>query len=213
MRYNQLILAMWKLFIVAAAISIGKSASNEVEDKFRSSKIVDDLLSVPPSSLLDIEFDCGLPALGNNFTAEQVQNRPKVSWKGAKETENYTLIMTDAQRKKEVLHWLTGNIPGNQVDKGDQLTSFFPSAPPKNSGNHRYVFLLFRQRTKINFQGHEKISTFQMEGRDTFSTESFVESYKLGSPVAGNFYYASWDESCEEMFKQIEAYKKGKLGN
>ena len=196
--------------VVIFLVLIEQSTTNEVEEKFKSSKIVDDLLPTPPDSLLDVEFECGLPSLGNKFTPLQVRNRPKVSWKSADEAENYTLIMTDAEGKKEWLHWLTGNIPGNNIAKGDQLTSFFPSAPPKNSGEHRYVFLFYKQPAKINFQGHVKIPTFETEERDKFSTKSFVEKYKLGTPVAGNFYLASWDESVEEMYKLIEDYKKGK---
>lgn len=202
---------MNSLLIVAFIALIGKLSANEVEDKFKSSNIVDDLLPKSPDSLLDVEFDCGFSALGNKFTPLQVRNRPKVSWKDANENENYTLIMTEPGDKKEWLHWLTGNIPGNNVDKGDQLTSFFPSVPSKNSGEHRYVYLLYKQQSKIDFQGHVKISTFQTDGRDSFSTKSFAENFKLGTPVAGNFYLASWDESCEEMIKLEEDYKNGKL--
>lgn len=194
--------------IAVLLVFIEASSSNEVEDKFSSSKIVDDLLPKAPDSLLDVEFDCGFPALGTKFTPLQVRNRPKVSWKQANDNESYTLIMTDAIGKKEWLHWLVGNIPGNNIDKGDLLTSFFPSAPPKNSGEHRYVFLLYKQPSKINFQGHLKIPTFEMTGRNEFSTQTFVDNYKLDLPIAGNFYLASWDESCDEMMKLVDDYKK-----
>lgn len=200
---------MVKLILVAFFLfSINGIFATEVETKFKAAKIVDDLLTKAPEGLLDVEFDCGLTTLGNKFTPLQVRNRPKVTWKGAKETEFYTLIMTDAEGKGEWLHWLVGNIPGKLFDKATELTSFFPSAPPKNSGEHRYVFLLFKQEAKIDFQGYVKISTFHMEGRDKFSTKAFVDGNKLGVPVAGNFYLASWDESCNEMYKLVEENEK-----
>lgn len=193
------------IFISILVIFVKKSVTDEVDEKFRSSKIVDDLLPKSPGSVLDVEFDCGFIKLGNVFTPLQVRNRPKVTWKSAKEDEFYSLIMTDVEGKGiEWIHWHVGNIQGNNVDKADVLTAFFPSAPPKNTGEHRYVFLLFKQPAKIDFQGHVIIPTFEMEGRDKFSTKALVEKFKLGAPVAGNFYVAAWDESCTEMNKLVE---------
>lgn len=196
------------IFIVLLLVQV---LAQNVEEKFRSSKIVDDILAKPPDSPLEVVFDCGVTTLGNQFTPLQVRNRPKIEWKRAKENEFYTLIMIDAAGKnQERLHWLVVNIPEMNLDKGDELASFFPSAPPKNSGEHRYVFLLFKQPGKIDVQGHVKMSTFQMDGREKFSTKNFAETYKLETPVAGNFYLASFDDSCNEMFKLVEEYEKKK---
>lgn len=201
---------MAKFFFIALLfVFVDKSFATEVETKFKAAKIVTDLIPKAPEGLLDVEFDCGFTKLGNKFTPLQVRNRPKVTWRAANESEFYTLIMTDAESSKgEWLHWLVGNIPGILLDKGTELTSFFPSAPPKNSGEHRYVFLYFKQAAKIDFQGYVKISTFHMEGRDKFSTKTFVNDNDLGTPVAGNFYLASWDESCNEMYKLVEENDK-----
>lgn len=198
------------LLAVVIVIVTRQAFGGEVDDKFRSAKIVPDLLQKAPEGLLDVEFECGLTTLGNKFTPMQVRNRPKVSWKGAKENENYTLIMTDIMADKEWCHWVVGNIPGNNIDKGDIFTSFFPSTPPKDTGEHRYVFLFFKQSAKSDFRGLAKISTFQMDGRNKFSTKVFVDTFNLGVPVAGNFYLAAWDESCEEMYKLVAITEKGK---
>lgn len=200
---------MNSLVVALVLVLIGKSLAGEVADKFRSAKLVDDLVEKPPDSMLDVEFDCGFIKLGNKFTPLQVRNRPKVTWKDAKESEFYTLILVDALGKgREWLHWLGANIPGNNIDKGAFPVSFFPSAPPKDSGEHRYVFLLYKQPGKLDLQGQQRISTFQMEGRDNFPIKAFVDKFKLGSPIAGNFYLASWDESCNELNKLIEENAK-----
>jgi phosphatidylethanolamine-binding protein len=194
-----------KSIFLTIVVIFAVSLADEVDDKFRSAKIVDDILPRSPGALLDVEFDCGSVKLGSKFAPLQVRNRPKVTWKGAKESEFYSLIMTDAEGKDtEWIHWHVGNIQGNNVDKGDVLTAFFPSAPPKNTGEHRYVFLLFKQPAKIDFNGHVVIPTFEMDGRNKFSTKAFVEKFKLGTPVAGNFYLAAWDESCIEIDKLVE---------
>lgn len=202
---------MTKLIFIGILFAfIEQSLCGEVEDKFKAAKIVDDLIPKAPDTLLDVEFDCGLTTLGNKFAPIQVRNRPKVTWRNAKDTEFYSLIMTDAEGKKEWLHWLVGNIAVANVDKADHLAMFFPSSPPKGSGEHRYVFLWYKQPGKIDFTGYERISTFQMDGRNSFNTSSYVDKFKLGSPLAGNFYLASWDESCEEMFKLVEKAKKAR---
>lgn len=46
---------------------------------------------------------------------------------------------------REFQHWLVGNIPEDKVAKGEVLTEYFGPAPPKDSGTHRYVFLLYKQ--------------------------------------------------------------------
>lgn len=37
-----------------------------------------------------------------------------------------------------------GNIPGNQIDKGETLCSYLPPFPANGSGWHRCVFLLYK---------------------------------------------------------------------
>lgn len=62
----------------------------------------------------------------------------------------------DAPSRKEPTyrewhHWLVGNIPGNNVDQGDVLSAYIGSGPPPDTGLHRYVFLVYKQNGKINF--------------------------------------------------------------
>jgi large subunit ribosomal protein L38 len=50
-----------------------------------------------------------------------------------------------------VIHF-RGNIPGNQIDKGETLCSYLPPFPANGSGWHRCVFLLYKhQNGPINF--------------------------------------------------------------
>lgn len=200
---------MKSIFITIVLISIAKSSSAGVAETFKASKIVDDLISQAPDFLLNVQFDCGVTTLGNKFAPIQVRNRPNITWKDVNEDAFYTIIMTDSEGKgKEWLHWLIANIPGNNVEKGTVITAFFPSAPPKDTGEHLYVFLLFKQPAKINFEGEVLTSTFQMDGRDKFSTKEFVAKHKLGSPLAGNFYFAAWDESCNELYRMVDQKAK-----
>lgn len=180
-----------------------------VDEAFRNAKIVDELIPTPPFELLDVEFEFGKVNISGELAPKDVRNRPKVSWSRAKDDEFYSLIMTDVGRYHvEWLHWHVSNIPGDNVEQGQTLTSFFPSAPPKGTGEHRYALLMYKQQGKIDFNGHVLIPTFQMNGRDSFSTRVFADKNQLGAPVAGNFYVASWDESVDELNALIEKYNK-----
>lgn len=62
----------------------------------------------------------------------------------------------DAPSRKEPTyrewhHWLVGNIPGNNVDQGDVLSAYIGAGPPPDTGLHRYIFLIYKQNGKINF--------------------------------------------------------------
>lgn len=93
------------------------------------------------------------------------------------------------------------NIPGNKISDGEVLTEYIGSAPPKGSGLHRYVFLLFKQRQKLKFdEPHHS----NLDGkRGNFSTEKFAKKYNLGKPIAGNFFQAEYDESVPAVHKRL----------
>lgn len=90
-------------------------------------------------------------------------------------------------------HWLVGNIPGGDVTKGDVLSAFVGSGPPKNTGLHRYTFLIYKQPGKIEFD-EPRLTSRSPEGRANFSAKKFAAKYKLGDPVAGNFFLAQYDD-------------------
>lgn len=93
------------------------------------------------------------------------------------------------------------NIPGNKITDGEVLTEYIGSAPPKGSGLHRYVFLLFKQSEKLKF--NEPYHSNTDGNRGNFSTENFAKKYNLGKPIAGNFYQAEYDDSVPAIHKKL----------
>lgn len=53
--------------------------------------------------------------------------------------------------EREWLHWAVVNIPGSNVTAGNTIAEYVGSGPPKDSGLHRYVFLVFRQEHVHDF--------------------------------------------------------------
>ena len=95
--------------------------------------------------------------LGNELTPTEVKDIPNVAWT-ADADSFYTLIMTDPDAPsraeptfREWHHWLVGNIPGNNLKDGTTLSEYIGSGPPKDTGLHRYVFVLYKQSGKLSF--------------------------------------------------------------
>ncbi|KAI6177269.1 hypothetical protein M3Y97_00888500 [Aphelenchoides bicaudatus] len=186
-----------------------RCASSMTTAAFEKHQVVPDVIPVAPQKLVKVTFDSGVEAsLGNVLTPTQVQNKPKVSW----EAENgalYTLVKTDpdAPSRKEPKfrewhHWLISNIPGNDLEKGDTLSAYVGAGPPEKTGLHRYVYLVYKQDGKIEDKEHGKLG-FSGEKRGGFKIQSFVQKHKLGTPIAGNFYQAEWDDYVPELYKKL----------
>lgn len=157
-----------------------------------------------------MNYDSGVVAdKGVELTPTQVKHQPNVEWNPESADAYYTLIMTDpdapSRAKPEIRewhHWLVVNIPGNALDKGEVLSEYVGSGAPKDTGLHRYVFLLYKQPKKLEFSEIHLKNT-SAKGREKFSTKNFAEKYRLGVPVAGNFFQAQYDDYVPELHKQL----------
>lgn len=145
---------------------------------------------------------------GNELTPTQVKNMPKMEWP-TEPNALYTVLLTDPDapsRKqpsfREWHHWLVVNVPGTEIDKGDVLSEYVGSGPPKDSGLHRYVFLVFKQPNKLSCS-EQRIPKTSGNNRGKFSTAKFVAKYKLGNPVAGNLFQAQYDDYVPKLYKQL----------
>ncbi|XP_073817246.1 protein D3-like [Musca autumnalis] len=185
------------------------AANNEVETVFKDNEIIPDVINAAPQQFLKVSYDNGLKAdKGNELTPTQVQKQPKVEW-DAEDGAYYTLIMTDPDapsrvepKFREFRHWLVVNIPGNHIDQGEVLAAYIGSGPPKGTGLHRYVFLLYKQPGKLEFD-EARVGNNSRQDRPKFKAAAFAEKYNLGSPIAGNFYQAQWDEYVPILHKQL----------
>lgn len=147
--------------------------------------------------------------MGNELTPKDVREIPEINYE-SNTNDYYTIIMTDPDapsrknpRNREFKHWLIGNVPGTDISKGTTLAEYVGSGPPKDTGLHRYIFLVYKQPNgKINFD-EDIISKTQGKGRGQFSAKQFANKYKLNNPIAGNFYQAQYDDTVPALHKQL----------
>lgn len=93
--------------------------------------------------------------LGNNLTPTSVKDEPYVEW-SADPNNLHALMMIDPDAPsrtnplaRSFKHWLVINIPGSDVAEGDIITQYVGAGPPKRTGLHRYVFLVYKQADEI----------------------------------------------------------------
>ncbi|KAG5873924.1 hypothetical protein JTB14_030349 [Gonioctena quinquepunctata] len=198
------------VFFIMVAFTVCKcnEVHGDVTKEFQSNQIAPDVVSAAPEKKLDVRYKEGKDVkLGNELTPKQVMEAPEVTYE-AEDKDFYTLILTDPDapsrknpRDREWVHWMIVNIPGNKISDGEVITDYVGAAPPKDSGLHRYVFMLYKQPEKLKVDEEHHGPTDGKRGR--FSTEKFSKKYNLGKPVAGNFYQAKHDDSVPATHKKL----------
>ncbi|XP_022906365.1 protein D2-like [Onthophagus taurus] len=172
-------------------------------------QIVPDVIDQTPKELCKVSYPSGVNVdLGNVLTPTQVKDIPNVAWT-ADDSELYTICLTDPDapsrtdpKFREWHHWLVGNIPGGNISEGETLSQYVGSGPPEGTGLHRYVFLIYQQNGKLNFD-EPRLTNNSGDNRGGFSIKKFAEKYQLGQPIAGNFYQAEWDDYVPILYKQL----------
>ncbi|XP_054742377.1 protein D2-like isoform X1 [Anastrepha obliqua] len=194
-----------------APMAVASTAVN-IEEIFKQHQVVPDVIPSAPKNFLKVTYKGVVVENGIELTPTQVATPPTVEW-DAEGDAFYLLVMTDPDapsrkdpRFREFHHWLVANIPGAEISKGDVLTAYVGAGPPKGTGLHRYVFLIYKQPTKLRFQ-EPRIPKNSSQNRPNFSVAKFAKKHKLGDPIGGNFFQAEWDEYVPTVHKQLAGKK------
>ncbi|KAI8082728.1 phosphatidylethanolamine-binding protein [Halteromyces radiatus] len=152
-----------------------------------------------PKTLLSVKYPDEEVAIGNHLTTNQTAEAPQVQFVTEDNEDNeYTLFMVDPDAPSRTnpkngpwRHWVAVNIPGNQQDKAtaasSQLTNYLGPAPPPGTGDHRYVFLLYKQPNKnIKFESLSQ----SVQERRSFDYKKYALTHQL-ELVGVNFFYCS----------------------
>uniref|UniRef100_A0A6G1SG27 Phosphatidylethanolamine-binding F40A3.3 n=2 Tax=Aceria tosichella TaxID=561515 RepID=A0A6G1SG27_9ACAR len=180
-------------------------------DNLTKEQVVSDVIDVQPAASIGVEWPSGVTAQqGNELTPTQVKDQPKFSF-NAKPDKFYTLAMVDPDapsRKdpanREILHFMVANIPGSDVSKGDTFAEYVGSGAPEKTGLHRYIFLLFEQKEKLN-SDLMSIKKTSRVGRVKFSIRKFAKEHNLGDPIAANFFQAQYDDYVPKLHAQLSS--------
>ncbi|CAH0564901.1 unnamed protein product [Brassicogethes aeneus] len=196
------IVLLWHVLSLLQSISC--------ESEMDKEKVVPDVIDTAPKDVLQVSYPNGVSVSnGMVLTPTKVKDQPKVTW-SSEEGSLYTLVMTDPDapsRKnpkfREWHHWLVVNIPGNDITKGDILSEYIGAGPPKDTGLHRYVLLVYKQPGKLNCD-ETKLKNNSGKNRGNFAVRKFAKKYNLGEPIAANFYQAEYDDYVPKLYAQLK---------
>jgi len=204
---------------------------------FASDEIVPDVVDAEPQQTLSVKWTVGddsfsLDKFGQERTPTQCQNQPVLSVaEGVSADKQYTVILTDpdaASRAKpeyrEWVHLVVVNVPVVKQDddtflfdtaSGETVIEYIGSAPPPDTGLHRYVFLVYEQTKAITVSecGQEKLIAKggNGDGRPKFSAKTFASKNGLDTLVAGNFYQAQYDDFVPEIYASLKPVEEEKV--
>ncbi|TKR66808.1 hypothetical protein L596_023046 [Steinernema carpocapsae] len=181
------------LYFIFVLACLQLSEASEVSDAFENYHIAPDVIDVAPQNFLEVKYTPGKDfemELGTKVIPSTVQSVPWVTWDMDPNTL-YTLVMIDPDTPsptkpvtREWRHWLVTNIPEDNVKGGEIITNYAGPTPPPGDGFHRYVFLVYKQPGEID------AGDVKSADRGSFKVADFAREYRLGDPVAGNFFQA-----------------------
>lgn len=151
---------------------------------------------------------------GNFVKPSNALEAPEVTINGDQD-KLHSLILVNldghpANKDKEILHWATCNISGNQIQNGDTVVPYLPPMPWRGTGFHRLVFALFEQTGEIDAS---QLKQFAGDGGSllsrSFSTRFFVSNNEGFQLTSLAWFQAEWDSSVSETCSQLQDLPAG----
>jgi len=178
--------------------------------EFKSHKVVPDVISTWPDKVCDLHFHSGIHStLGEEISTKMASGQPKIKL-STTDGKYYCVLMVDpdAPNRKDHtyrnwLHFLVVNIPGGKNDHlslssnhAHRIAEYQGPAPPKDSGLHRYVVLVYEQPKGI--LELTNIDDIKDDNRKNFDIDTWMVSTfgkdSLPKLYAGNFFQAQYAE-------------------
>lgn len=103
-----------------------------------------------------------------------------------------------------------GNIEGNDMKSGQEIVPYIRAFPPKGTGYHRHIFVLYKQEKKLDFSEFKISADSDLEKR-TFQTLDFYRKFQDDLTPAGlSFFQSDYDESVRDFFHETlsKIYKR-----
>ncbi|XP_075221509.1 protein D1-like [Lycorma delicatula] len=145
---------------------------------------------------------------GNTLRVNDTFNPPIVAYLELS-SKYYTTLMIDVDAphvKRPIyrswLNWLVGNVPGRNFSDGETIAEYVGPYPPKLSGLHRFVVLVYQHDNKIDFR-ENIIAKYNFYDRQNFSNFEFEKKYNIGEATFMNYFCVKYDRFVPTLFKNF----------
>ncbi|KAI4498028.1 hypothetical protein M0802_006852 [Mischocyttarus mexicanus] len=142
---------------------------------------------------------------GNVIKPNEAKNQPTIKYNSSSDTL-WTLLMTTpdgnfTNSSNECCHWFIGNIPGNDIAKGEQLIDYLRPIPSRGIGYCRYIFVLYKQDKRIDYTKYKKEQPcLSLLERDWNTLEFYREHQDYLTPAGLAFFQSDWDQSLTDFY-------------
>ncbi|XP_043496530.1 39S ribosomal protein L38, mitochondrial [Polistes fuscatus] len=164
-----------------------------------------------PVIQLQVDYDLGIDDVlarvytGNVIKPSEAKNQPTINYIASSDTL-WTLLMTTpdgnfTDPSNEYCHWFIGNIPGNDIAKGEQLVDYLRPIPSRGIGYCRYIFVLYKQDKRIDYTKYKKEQPcLNLLERDWNTLEFYREHQDYLTPAGIAFFQSDWDQSLTDFY-------------
>lgn len=141
---------------------------------------------------------------GNVIKPKEADKLPTVRYEAEAGTL-WTLAMTTPDGNmhnadNEYCHWLIGNIPGNEIEHGEQIMDYMRPIPFRGVGYYRYIFLLYKQSQRLDYGEYKKSEPcLELRERDWNTLEFYRKYQDCLTPAGVSFFQSDWDSSVTEF--------------
>ncbi|KAG8233227.1 hypothetical protein J437_LFUL012432 [Ladona fulva] len=150
---------------------------------------------------------------GNIIKPFEASQCPEVKF-DAESDSLWTLILTNpdgnfTDSNAEYVHWFVGNIPGSDLSKGDLIYDYLQPFPPHGVGFQRFVFILYKQEGKIDYDSYNKKIPCRLLAERNFKTKDFYRKHQdVLTPAGLAFFQSDWDPSLTDFFHNVLEMKE-----
>ncbi|EGC37506.1 hypothetical protein DICPUDRAFT_30182 [Dictyostelium purpureum] len=176
--------------------------------KMETNEIIPQIVKSVPCKKLIVKYGIREMDLGDVITPTAAKDKPTLVDYVYEKDQFYTLILIDAddpsrtnRLNAEVKHWILVNIKENNVNKGEHLVQYLGPTPPVGTFLHRYIFILCKQPSKLDFKGEYKIP-FTLENRKNWSSDEFIKKWDL--IIEGiNYFECQYDDQAQFINEKL----------
>ncbi|KZC04668.1 PREDICTED: 39S ribosomal protein L38, mitochondrial [Dufourea novaeangliae] len=142
---------------------------------------------------------------GNVIKPSEADKPPIIKYKAETDTL-WTLIMSTPDgnlqnSNNEYCHWFLGNIPGNNIEYGEQIIDYLKPIPCRGVGYYRYIFMLYKQNQPLDYTKYKKpYPCLQLNKRDWNTLNFYREHQENLTPAGLAFFQSDWDPTVKKFY-------------